>query len=79
MDTITFWKYNGRDLERILGKAHEREVSRLREVLKHDNHHVMDEERYALDDLSTLKMIRGVVINMNRDEKIDSQSPTSKP
>jgi hypothetical protein len=73
MDLVTFWKNYGRDLESLMRKAHDREANRLCEVIKQPNHHLFAEEKYRLEDLGTLKMILSVVINMNRDEKIDSQ------
>jgi len=63
----------------LLDKAHRRESQRLADVIKQPNHHLFAEETYALQELGTLKMIYGVVININRDEKIDSQKPTPNP
>lgn len=75
MDTITFWKNYGRDLEGLLDKAHKREVSRLQVALAHDSQYVMAEEKYAFEDLRRLKMIREVVIGMNRSPEVDAQKP----
>ncbi len=75
MTLETFWKNYGRELEEILGKAHKREADRPSNAIKDTNHYRMQEERDAIEDLCTLKMIYGEVVRMNNDDKIDSQQP----
>ncbi len=73
MTLINFWKNYGRELESLLNRYDKQESDRIAEVVKQSNHYILKEQTEAIDDLAKLKMIRTVVIEMNRDEAIDSQ------
>lgn len=75
MDTVTFWKHYGRELEEILDNAHKAEAKRFTDAILKGNHHITAEESHNFEKLRRLQMIRSVVINMNRDENVDSQRP----
>lgn len=75
MDPVTFWKHYGRELEEILNYAHKMEADRLARIIEKGNHYQLADEKYDFERFIRLRMIEGVVINMNRDEKVDSQKP----
>lgn len=75
MNTVTFWKNYGRDLEGILDRAHKRESERIAKAVTQESHYVLQEERRAFEELIRLKMIYSVVIGMNRSPEVDAQKP----